>query len=209
MTLAFIGIGNVGFALADRLQKEGHEILVAHDNAESESVRAALRGNPSLRVLPVREALPAAEVVFLATPFRAVATVLEGLHFHGKPLVDCTNPVGAGLTHGLGGTRSGAEVVQEAAPDARVVKAFSVYGVELLADSAFPTAAQRPMMPIAGNDAEAKGMVATLAETLGFAAKDVGPLAQALHLEHLALLWITMVRRDRHQPRLAWGLLEG
>ncbi len=32
MKLAFIGIGNVGFALANNLQKKNHEIIIAHND---------------------------------------------------------------------------------------------------------------------------------------------------------------------------------
>lgn len=39
MRFAFIGIGNVGFAIADNLQKKGHEIIVASNNYSSESVQ--------------------------------------------------------------------------------------------------------------------------------------------------------------------------
>ncbi|MGF1569023.1 MAG: hypothetical protein ACFCVD_13300 [Nodosilinea sp.] len=42
----------------------------------------------------------------------------------GNVLVDCTNPVGANLTHGLHSERSGSEVIQGLVPTARVVKAY-------------------------------------------------------------------------------------
>ena len=50
MKIAFIGIGNVGFAIANNLQKTGHEILIGHSNPGSESVKAALEKNPSFRL---------------------------------------------------------------------------------------------------------------------------------------------------------------
>ena len=101
MKLAFIGIGNVGLALAGNLQKKGHEIIVAGNNPDSESVKKALAEYPDFSLQPVQQAVDAAEMVFLATPFKANAAALEGIAFHGKPLVDCTNPVGPGISHGL------------------------------------------------------------------------------------------------------------
>jgi predicted dinucleotide-binding enzyme len=100
MKIAFIGIGNVGFALADNLQKKGHEIIVASDNAESKSVQKALGNNTAFSVASVQNAVEEAEIVFLATPFMANESILKGIDFQGKILVDCTNPVGAGISHG-------------------------------------------------------------------------------------------------------------
>ena len=131
MRLAFIGIGNVGFAIANHLQQKGHEITVAHHNSQSDSVRQALTQNPAFTVKPVQEAVDAADVVFLATPYFANAEALKGIAFHGKTLVDCTNPVGPGISHGLKSERSGSEVVQELAPDARVVMAYPLEELRL------------------------------------------------------------------------------
>ena len=64
MKLAFIGIGNVGFALANTLQKKGYEILIAHDDIQSESVLIAQERNPSLRALPIQEAIDLSDAVF-------------------------------------------------------------------------------------------------------------------------------------------------
>jgi hypothetical protein len=123
----------------------------------------------------------------------------------GRILVDCTNPVGAGLTHALGGRESGAEVVQRHAIGARVVKAFSVYGWENFANNRYPQApALRPAMPLAGDDAGAKARVAALCERLGWEPVDCGPLAAALQLEHLALLWIRMARQLGAGPDFVW-----
>ncbi len=208
MTLAFIGIGNVGFAIANNLQKKGHQILVAHNGGEaSESVRKALGQNPGFIVKPVQQAVDEADVVLLAIPFRANEAALNGIRFNGKTLVDCTNPVGPGISHGLKSERSGAEVVQELAPDAQVVKAYSIYGFENFADSSFPASNVKPVMLIAGNDTAAKQQVAALNADLGFETLDTGMLAQSLHLEHMTLLWVKMVRAGGHSPHFAWAYL--
>lgn len=208
MTLAFIGIGNVGFALAGNLQRKGHEIIIAHNTGQSGSVQKAMQANPAFRVMPVQAAVDAADMVVLSTPFRANAEVLTGIQFKGKTLVDCTNPVGPGLTHGLKSERSGAEIVQELAPDARVVKAYSIYGFENFRDPEFPGYDVRPAMLIAGNDAAAKHQVAQINHDMGFDTVDTGPLQQALHLEHMTLLWVRMARMGGHHPHFVWAYLE-
>jgi 8-hydroxy-5-deazaflavin:NADPH oxidoreductase len=208
MTLAFIGIGNVGFAIANTLQKKGHDILIAHDNSASESVQNALVQNPNFKVQPIQEAVNAADVVVCSIPFKANEMTLKDLEFQGKTLIDCTNPVGAGISHGLKSEISGSEKVQEWAASAKVVKAFSIYGFENLIDSAFPNFNVKPVMMIAGNDADAKTQVAQICTDMGFETLDTGKLDQALHLEHMTLLWVKMARRDKHHPNFAWAYLE-
>jgi 8-hydroxy-5-deazaflavin:NADPH oxidoreductase len=209
--IAFIGHGRVGGTLADQMQRTGHRVTIGHAGGPSASLDTALARNAALAVAPPEQAVEGAGIVVLATPFGANGAALEpvaGL-LAGRVLIDCTNPVGPGITHGLGGERSGAEAVAELAPGAHVVKAFSVYGAETLADPHGMTAALAPMMPVCGDDEASVGRVAAIAEAMGWDALPVGGLAQALHLEHMTLLWVRMVRAGGRSPRLAWAALHG
>lgn len=208
MKIAFIGIGNVGYAIANNLSKKGHEIWVGSNDDNSKSVANVRQSNPSFKIAIVQEAINNSDIVFLATPFQANETVLKGLVFHGKTLVDCTNPVGPGLTHGLNNVKSGSEFVQALAPDAKVVKAFSIYGFENFIDSSFLAYNVKPAMLIAGNVAQAKQQAGSLIEELGFQVIDTGALNQALHLEHMTLLWVKMARINGHHPNFVWAYLE-
>jgi predicted dinucleotide-binding enzyme len=122
-------------------------------------------------------------------------------------LIDATNPVAPGLTHGLGSRQSGAERVAALAPGAVVVKAFSVYGYENLSDPPTGPHAIRPAMPYAGDNPDAKATVAALLTDLGWEPLDAGPLRAAVDLEHLTLLWVRMVRAGGLDPRLVWAAL--
>jgi hypothetical protein len=209
MNITFIGIGQVGGALAGCLLQTGHHVTIAARDVQSDSVRKAQQANPALKALPAQEALRGAELVFLATPYQANAAALAGLDLAGKVLVDCTNPVGPGLTHGLDSRTSGAEEVQRLAPDARVVKAFTIYGFENFQNSAYPGyGSLKPAMLIAGDDASAKATVGKLCEDLGWRPVDVGPLSSSLHLEHMTLLWIKVGRVQGKGPNFVWAMLE-
>ena len=63
-------------------------------------------------------------------------------------------------------------------------------------------------MLIAGNDKNVKNEVSVLLEALGFFPKDTGALSQSLHLEHMTLLWVKMVRINGHHPDFVWAYLE-
>ena len=102
MKLAFIGIGKVGFAIANQLQSKGHEIIVAHDDVNSQSVLDAKNKNPNFQAFRLQEAIDKSDIIFLATPFHLNEQILTPLNFNGKILIDCTNPVGPGISHGLG-----------------------------------------------------------------------------------------------------------
>jgi len=209
MTIAFLGYGNVGGALADHLQRLGHDVCLAAADPATNGIRKALARNAGLKIGPVEPSVAAAEIVFLATPFGANEEVLRPLlgALRGKILIDCTNPVGPGITHGLESAQSGSEFLQKLLPETRVVKAFSIYGFENLEDNRYPDHAVRPVMMFCGNDAGAKTTVSGLIDELGWQPLDVGGLEQALHLEHLTLLWIRMVRVNHQSPRTVWAML--
>lgn len=210
MKIAFIGYGNVGAPLADHLQRLGHDVTLAAVDPSSESVKKALARNPGLMVAEPRQTVGAAEVVFLATPFQANVQALASVaeEIKGKILVDCTNPVGPGLTHGLNSEQSGSEMIQTLAPQSSVVKAFTIYGFENFEDNSYPAFNVKPVMMYCGRDAAAKRTVAELIEQLGWEPLDVGGLEQALHLEHMTLLWVRMVRINKASPHMVWAALK-
>jgi predicted dinucleotide-binding enzyme len=122
-------------------------------------------------------------------------------------LVDCTNPVGPGLTHGLDNRQSGTEWLQSLLPETDVVKAFTIYGFENFEDADYPGYNVRPTMLFCGRDALAKATVSRLIDQLGYEPLDVGGPEQALHLEHMTLLWVRLVRVHGHSPNLVWAAL--
>lgn len=210
MNITFIGYGNVGAPLADHLQKLGHRVTLAARDASSEAVRKAQARNGALEAVPPEQAVRDAGVVFLATPYGVNAQVVPPLAdaLAGKLLIDCTNPVGPGLSHGLGSGQSGSQALQALAPAARVVKAFTIYGFENFENNAYPGYGVKPAMLFCGNDAAAKAIAADLIGQLGWEPLDVGGLEQALHLEHMTLLWVRMVRMQGHSPNLVWAALK-
>ena len=78
-------------------------------------------------------------------------------------------------------------LIQAAAPDAHVVKAFNTLNYLQMID---PETSGGPLtIPIAGDDAEAKAFVAALIEGMGLHPMDVGPLAYAHVLEEMLVIW--------------------
>lgn len=209
MKIAFLGYGQVGAPLANHLHRLGHDVTLAAKDPNSDSVRKALTRNANLRVAAPKGAVRDAEVVFLATPFQANEAAVTAVadELRGKILVDCTNPVGPNLSHGLDSAQSGSAMMQALVPATKVVKAFTIYGFENFEDSSYPAYNVKPVMMYCGEDAAAKAVVGDLIRQLGWEPLDVGSLDQALHLEHMTLLWVRMVRVDGHSPDMVWAVL--
>ncbi len=209
MKITFIGYGQVGAPLADQLQRLGHTVTLAANDPNSENLKKALARNAALKFAAPPDAIKDAEVVFLAVPFKAVeaalAPVAGGLR--DKILVDCVNPVGPNLSHGLNSVQSASEWIQKLVPETKVVKAFSIYGFENFEDASFPAYNVKPVMMYCGQDTAAKAIVGEMITQLGWQPLDVGGLEQALHLEHMTLMWVRMVRFSGRSRRIVWAML--
>jgi predicted dinucleotide-binding enzyme len=184
-------------------------VTLAAADPNSKNVQKALAKNSNLKLASPKEAVTAAEVVFLATPFQANEAAIGSVRGEliGKILVDCTNPIGPNLTHGLDNRQSGSEKVQQLVPEAKVVKAFTIYGFENFENNKFPHYNVKPVMMYCGQDESAKKTVGKLIQQLGWEPLNVGGLGQALHLEHMTLLWVRMVRVNGHSPNMVWAML--
>jgi 8-hydroxy-5-deazaflavin:NADPH oxidoreductase len=203
MRIAIIGAGNVGQALGAGWRKGGHNVsyaLRAATGKNAETVAAA-----GFRIVPVNEAADA-DVIVLAVPWPAIAQALQAAgSLAGKIVIDATNPLTPELELALGFDDSAGETVARLSGGARLVKAFNTTGAgNMAAAHAF---AVRPMMPLAGDDADAKAIVAKLAEELGFEAVDAGPLKAARLLEPLAMFWIKLAYAQRLGRDFAFSLV--
>ncbi len=121
----------------------------------------------------------------------------------GLTVIDSTNPLNDTYSD-LVGQPSGAEELQAAAPNARIVKAFNTI---LAARHANPTEGGAGLDAFyAGDDADAKAQVAELASSLGYRPIDAGGLRMARSLEEMAFLNISLYARNDWPWQSAWKL---
>ena len=178
MSYAIIGSGSIGHALATHFARQGIEVLVANKRGPASLVGFVDELGPRVRAASVDDALRA-DIVVLAVPFRAVPdAVRSGGTWGGRIVVDATNAADmpAFTPSNLGG-RLSTEVVSDAVPGARVVKAFNTLPAALLASDPARDGGRRVVF-LSGNDVDANGTIATLIERLGFAAVNLGKLAE-------------------------------
>jgi predicted dinucleotide-binding enzyme len=190
-TIAIIGTGNVASTFGPKFADLGHEIIYGSREPQREDVLALVRetGNGASALTPAESVIDA-DIVVIAVPGLVVESVVAGLgDLSGKIIMDVTNP-----THTVeGGLRvhavetSNAEIIQNMAPEAFVVKAFNTLNYRTMLD---PQSAGGPVtIPLAGNDTAAKAKVAELAEGIGFETSDVGPVRYAHELEGMLILF--------------------
>jgi predicted dinucleotide-binding enzyme len=193
MKIGIIGSGNVGGTLGCRWAHKGHEVTFSSRDPQKEQIRKLVEDSgPAARAATLAETVVSSDVLLLSTPWPATKEILAGAgDLSGKILIDAVNPILPGLA-GLevGTTSSGAELVAEWAPGARVVKAFNTVGNNIMADANL--SGHAALLFYCGDDADAKKVVRGLATELGFDAEDAGPLKQARLLEPFAMLWISM-----------------
>lgn len=191
MNIAIIGAGNVGGALGAGWAKAGHKVRFGvRDTAKPEVVKLLKNIGPNAAATGLAEAAAFGEVVVFTTPWNATqAAVRAAGDLAGKIVVDCTNPLKPDLSGlALGPDNSAAEEIARWAPGARVVKCFNTTGAENMADPRY--GGDRAVMFLAGDDADAKAVVAKLSDALGFETVDAGGLTVARLLESVAMFWI-------------------
>jgi 8-hydroxy-5-deazaflavin:NADPH oxidoreductase len=184
MKIAVIGSGNMGSAFVKQLRKAGHTVSVTSRNETSALALAASHGATVVDASKVRDA----EVIILATGAADAIPALKAAgNLSGKVVVDITNPLTAdymGLT--IGHSTSNAEEIAKAIPAVRLVKGFNTIFAQLLGAGAMLPNGGKVSAFIASDDAEAKKTVTTIAQSMGFAVTDAGPLKNARYLEPLA-----------------------
>ncbi len=142
------------------------------------------------------------DVVVLAVPYGAVADIIaaRGDQLAGKVVVDITNPVDFATFDSLVVPADGSATAEIAAalPRSRVVKAFNTTFAATLASG---TVGDVPTtVLIAGDDADAKSLLAGIVTAAGLRAIDAGSLRRARELEALGFQQITLAAGEK----IAW-----
>ncbi len=185
MKVLVIGTGNMGSGFVKQLTAAGHQVTVtARDNTKAE----ALAREYGAWAIPAAHAANEVDAVVVATPYsEAVAALRSVGDLTGKSVIDITNPLTPdymGLT--VGHSTSAAEEIAKAVPGAEIVKGFNTLFAQVLAAGSDFGSAGKATVFVASDSERAKQTARTLAESMGFAVMDAGPLKNARYLEPVA-----------------------
>jgi len=180
MKIGIIGSGNIGGTVARLFVNAGHDVALANSRGPASLVPLITELGPRAQAMSVEEAAAFGDVVLLATPWRS-PEALPGVDvLRGKIVIDAMNPYTAtGDQYDLGDSTSSEETAKRL-PGARIVKAFNTIWskhLESQGDSGKPVDERRVIF-LAGDDSEAKQVVAKLIEEIGFAPVDTGSLRE-------------------------------
>jgi predicted dinucleotide-binding enzyme len=177
MNYAILGSGAIGTALARRFVAKSIDITIANTKGPQSLAGLVSELGPIVTPVTASEALQA-DVVILATPFDAVRDAVKGVEWERRIVVDATNAIDfpAFSPRDLKG-RLSTQIVADAVPRARVVKAFNTLAATIL--GADPVAhGGRRVLFVSSDDPSARLAIVDLVDRLGFAAVDLGGIAE-------------------------------
>jgi 8-hydroxy-5-deazaflavin:NADPH oxidoreductase len=189
MTVAIIGTGGIGSAIARQLASGGETVRLSSADIESARTLAAQIGRLAVVADDNRDALKGTDAVVLALRF----TVLQGViaeiadALAGQVVVVPSNPVGLdadGNVYRLlpDGQSSGEVVAGWLPPQARLAMAFGSMSADRL-ESASNRSPQRAVLFYATDDDLAGQEVERLIRTAGFEPVKIGGINQSDRLE--------------------------
>jgi predicted dinucleotide-binding enzyme len=200
-TIAVIGTGAVGGALGPEFAAQGHTIVYgSRDPSRSGVAKLVARTGVNASATTQAEAVIDADIVVLAVPGLLVEEITKNLgDLSGKIIIDPTNPLHrteTGLECAV--ETSNGQIIQAAAPDAYVVKAFNALNWRTMVD---PEESGGPVsIPLVGDNASAKATVAELVEGMGLEAIDLGGIENAHWVEGMLILWINNRYGSSREP---------
>ena len=184
------GTGDLGSAIARRLAKAGHKVIIGSRKAESAEA-AAERLGFGLTGTDLVSAAKAADVVFVTVPFAAQEATLTEIapHVVGKILVDTTVPL----------VPPRVMRVQMPAEGSAAARAQSFVGEDVKVVSAFHNVAAHKLIQdidvgcdvlVFGDDKAARGAVIALVDACGLRGIHAGALVNSAAAEAMTSILI-------------------
>ena len=177
--VSIIGKGNMGQAISSIVTKGGNTVEVL-DQSDADKPATG-------------------DIVVLAVPYPAVADVIaqRADQFAGKVVVDITNPLNFETFDSLTVAADGSAAAEIAAalPQSRVLKAFNTTFAATLASGTVGPVPTTVL--IAGDDVDAKTLLAGVIAAGGLRALDAGALSRARELEALGFLQLTLAVTEK------------
>lgn len=181
MNVGIIGSGRIGATAARLFTQVGHSVALSNSRGPDTLAGLVTELGPHARAMTAEDAARFGEIVFVAIPFGRY-TALPADAFAGKIVVDAGNyypEYGGHIPELDSGQTTSSELVAAHLPGARMVKAFNTLSFRLLASAgklSLPLE-ERQALFVAGDDPEAKQVIAALIEQTGFGPVDTGGLA--------------------------------
>lgn len=180
MNIGILGAGNIGASAAKLFAAAGHDVRIANSRGP-QSLTALVAGlGDKVRAATPEDAVAFGDVVLIAVPWsHREDAIPDAGPYDDKIVIDAMNPYDEDYELEDLGNRTSSEIIKTLVPGARLVKAFNTLYYKRLAGEGKPHGSKdRLTIFIAGDDAQAKAVVAKLIDEIGFDALDTGSLAE-------------------------------
>lgn len=184
--VAIIGLGNIGKAVAENLNKSNRPFIVAgRDTAKTNEIAQQWQ---SATVKDIATAVKEADIILPAIYFQPLGEFIEkyASDLKGKTLIDPSNPIALAENGGfkkiIGEKESAGEILSAKLPQgAKLVKAFGSLSVASLINAAYQQP-ERAVLFYADNDGQ-NAEVEQLIKDSGFEPLHIGGLDSAIRIE--------------------------
>ncbi len=191
--IGIIGSGVVAQTLGEGFIKNGYEVMIG-SREPSKLKEWQSKAGENGKTGTFKEAASFGDIVVLSVKGSAAKEVVKTIknELSGKTIIDTTNPIADAapedgvLLFFTEINKSLMEALQEVAPAANFVKAFSCIGSPFMINPSFNP---KPSMFICGNNDNAKKEVREIITTFGHDTEDMGKATAARAIEPLCMLW--------------------
>jgi 8-hydroxy-5-deazaflavin:NADPH oxidoreductase len=187
-TVAVIGLGNIGKAIATNLVKGNHSIILASRDSEKTKVLAGQLGNLAT-TKEIADAIKGAEVIIPAIYFNTLKDFFQtySKELDGKIIIDVSNPIApdgnGGFKKIIGENESAGKLLSDLIPkNAKLIKAFGTLGAGSLLNSAF-NEPDKKVLFYASDSTNSNQQIEELITSSGFVPFNVGGIDQSIKIE--------------------------
>jgi predicted dinucleotide-binding enzyme len=185
-TIGLIGAGHIGSQLARLAVRHGYDVVLSNSRGPETLTDLIRELGPRARAATPLEAATAGDIVVVTIPLKNIDQVPVA-PLAGKIVIDTNNyyPQRDGHIAELDAEQTTtSELLQRHLPSSKVVKAFNhIYAAELTTHGQPAGTTNRRALAIAGNDADAKRVVAQVIDRFGFDVVDLGPLDESWRIQ--------------------------
>jgi 8-hydroxy-5-deazaflavin:NADPH oxidoreductase len=204
-TVAVLGVGRVGSAVARAAVNAGYNVHVAGSGPAEDIALLTEIVIPGARAMTAADAVRDADIVVVAVPLSKHRSI-DPTSLTGKIVIDAMNywaPVDGVLEDFQTGDASSSEIVARHFSGSRVVKTLNHIGYHDLEEHATPSGTpQRRALAVASDDEAAAAQVQAMIERFGFDALYSGPLRTGQAFEPGTAIFDGVLRREDLQAEL-------
>jgi len=184
--VAILGAGNIGGTLGGKWVKAGHTVSFGVRDAHSPKTLTALEQAHGAKAFDVSTAIRESETILFSVPWKIVPEIAQAQasDLNGKLLIDATNNFGGPVINHL-------KTLQDAAPKAKIYRAFNSLGWEVFANPVIN--GQTADMFYSGPDGETRTHIHKLIGDVGVNPIWVGDNDRVHLVDNMGALWVNMV----------------